>query len=65
MGAKDFSKAEKITKKQIKNNKLNSFYYVYLGGIYKQQNENKKENCYRSCSKKIKRNKIATRTVAK
>ncbi|MFN8230371.1 MAG: tetratricopeptide repeat protein [Bacteroidia bacterium] len=54
MALKDYSKAEKITKKQIKNNKLNSFYYVYLGGIYKQQNENKKEtDCYEKAIKEV------------
>ena len=41
--AKDFSKAEKITKKQLKQNKQNSFLYVYLGRIYKIEKEEKKE----------------------
>jgi tetratricopeptide (TPR) repeat protein len=54
MALKEFSKAEKITKKQIKNNKLNSFYYVYLGGVYKQQNESKKEtDCYEKAIKEV------------
>lgn len=43
IGAKDFSKAEKITKKQLKQNKNNVYLYVYLGRIYKIQNEEKKE----------------------
>jgi tetratricopeptide (TPR) repeat protein len=43
MAAKDFSKAEKITKKQLKNNKQNSYLYVYLGRIYKIQTDEKKE----------------------
>ncbi len=43
LGAKDFSKAEKITKKQLKQNKNNAYLYVYLGRVYKIQNEEKKE----------------------
>lgn len=43
LGAKDYSKAEKITKKQLKQNKQNVFLYVYLGKIYKLQNDEKKE----------------------
>lgn len=43
VGAKDLSKAEKITKKQIKQNKNNVYLYVYLGRIYKIQGETKKE----------------------
>lgn len=43
VAVKDFSKAEKITKKQLKANKFNSYLYVYLGRIYKAQNEPKKE----------------------
>lgn len=43
MGAKDYSKAEKIIKRQLKQNKQNAFLYVYLGRIYKEQNETKKE----------------------
>lgn len=51
---KDYSKAEKISKKQIKNNKPNSFYYVYLGKVYKLQNENKKEiECYEKAIKEV------------
>jgi tetratricopeptide (TPR) repeat protein len=35
IGAKEYSKAEKITKKQLKHNKQNVFLYVYLGRVYK------------------------------
>lgn len=40
---KDFSRAEKITKKQIRQNKNNVRLYVYLGKLYKLQNDTKKE----------------------
>jgi tetratricopeptide (TPR) repeat protein len=43
MAVKDFSKAEKITKKQLKRNHDNVYLYVYLGKIYKLQGEEKKE----------------------
>jgi len=43
MAFKDFSEAEKITKKQLKQNRFNVYLYVYLGRIYKAQNEEKKE----------------------
>jgi len=43
LAVKDFSKAEKITKKQLKRNKQDVHLYVYLGRIYKLQNEPKKE----------------------
>ncbi len=43
LGAKDLSKAEKITKRQLKQNKNNVYLYVYLGRIYKIQGEEKKE----------------------
>ncbi|MBX3165374.1 MAG: tetratricopeptide repeat protein [Bacteroidetes bacterium] len=43
LGAKDFSTAEKITKKLIKQNKSNATLYVYLGKIYKLQGDEKKE----------------------
>jgi tetratricopeptide (TPR) repeat protein len=43
IGAKDLSRAEKITKKQLKQNKNNSHLYVYLGRVYKLENEPKKE----------------------
>lgn len=44
LGAKDFSKAEKITRRQLKQNKENVFLYVSLGKVYKLQNEDKKAN---------------------
>lgn len=40
---KDYSKAEKITKKFLKEDKNNTFLYVRLGQIYKLQNNEKKE----------------------
>lgn len=40
---KDYTKAEKITKKQIKRNDKNVFLYVRLGKIYKLQNNTEKE----------------------
>lgn len=43
LAVKEYSKAEKIVKKQLKLNKLNVHYYVYLGKIYKLQEEPKKE----------------------
>lgn len=43
LGAKDYAKAEKITKKQIKQNRNNVFLYVYLGQIYREQGDSKKE----------------------
>ncbi|MCC6370965.1 MAG: tetratricopeptide repeat protein [Bacteroidia bacterium] len=43
LGAKEYSKAEKITKKQIKQNRNNVYFYVYLGKIYKLQEDPKKE----------------------
>lgn len=43
LAVKDFPKAEKITKKQLKQNKLNVQYYVYLGRVYKLQDDEKKE----------------------
>lgn len=43
IGAKDYTKAEKITKKQLKQNRQNVFLYVYLGRIYKIGNDEKKE----------------------
>ncbi len=54
MAVKDYSKAEKITKKQLKNNKLNTFYYVYLGSVFKEQGESKKEtDCYEKAVKEV------------
>jgi len=43
LGTKDYNKAEKITKKQLKQNKYNVQNYVYLARIYKLQNDAKKE----------------------
>ncbi len=43
VGAKEYSKAEKITKKLLKQNKADVYLYVYLGRIYKLQNDEKKE----------------------
>lgn len=43
LAVKDFAKAEKITKKQLKANKTNTALYVNLGQIYKLQNDEKKE----------------------
>jgi tetratricopeptide (TPR) repeat protein len=43
LGAKDFSTAEKITKRQLKQNKNNVYLYVYLARIYRLQNDTKKE----------------------
>lgn len=45
LAIKDYSKAEKITKKFLKEDKNNTFLYVRLGQIYKlQNNEKKKKN---------------------
>lgn len=43
LGAKDYAKAEKITKKQLKQNKLNIALYVNLGKVYGLQGDKKKE----------------------
>jgi tetratricopeptide (TPR) repeat protein len=43
---KEYDKAEKITKKQLRINKYNVQYYVYLGRLYGIQNEFKKEKEY-------------------
>ncbi|MBL7917025.1 MAG: hypothetical protein JNM96_01420, partial [Bacteroidia bacterium] len=40
---KNFERAEKITKKQIKNNKGDVTYYVQLGKVYNATNDKKKE----------------------
>lgn len=42
-GAGEYTKAEKITKKQLKHNKQNVFLYVYLGRVYKLEGDDKKE----------------------
>src|SRR6478672_1435913 len=39
---KDYSKAEKITKKQIKRNETATHLYVWLGKLYKLQNNTDK-----------------------
>lgn len=43
LGAKDFSRAEKITKKQIKTSRLEVYLNVNLGKVYKLQGDPKKE----------------------
>lgn len=43
LAVKDYSKAEKITKKQLKDNKPNVSLYVNLGKIYNLENDPKKE----------------------
>lgn len=43
MALKDYGRAEKITKKQIKRNETASYLYVSLGRIYRLQGDKKKE----------------------
>jgi len=43
IGARDFSKAEKITKKMLKANPKNSSFYIYLGKIYGLSGDAKRE----------------------
>lgn len=43
IGAKEYSKAEKITKRQLKQNKQNVFLHVFLGRVYKLEGDGKKE----------------------
>lgn len=43
LGAKDYSRAEKITKKMLKHNKQNVYLFVYLGAVYKLQNDTDRE----------------------
>ncbi|MDI1354316.1 MAG: tetratricopeptide repeat protein [bacterium] len=43
LGAKEYGKAEKITKRLLKQNKSNVFLYVYLGKVYRLQGDVKKE----------------------
>ncbi len=43
VSAGDLSKAEKITKRQLRLNKLNTYLYVYLGKVYKAQGDARKE----------------------
>jgi tetratricopeptide (TPR) repeat protein len=44
VGAKDYNRAEKITKKQLKQSPQSSTLYVNLGKLYKLQDDPKKEN---------------------
>lgn len=44
LAVKDYDKAEKVTKKQIRNNKNDVSYYVHLGKVYNLSGEKKKEN---------------------
>ncbi len=46
LAVKEYDKAEKITRKQLRINKYNVQYYVYLGHLYGLQNELKKEKEY-------------------
>ena len=46
VAVKDYDKAEKITRKQLRINKNNVQYYVYLGHLYGLQSESKKEKEY-------------------
>jgi tetratricopeptide (TPR) repeat protein len=43
LGAKDYSRAEKFTRKQLKQNPQNYYLYVNLGRIYRYQGDLKKE----------------------
>ncbi len=46
VAVKDYDKAERITRKQLRINKYNVQFYVYLGRLYALQNEFKKEKEY-------------------
>jgi tetratricopeptide (TPR) repeat protein len=46
VAVKDYDKAEKITRKQLRINKNNVQFYVYLGHLYGLQAESKKEKEY-------------------
>ena len=46
VAVKDYDKAERITRKQLRINKNNVQFYVYLGRLYALQNEFKKEKEY-------------------
>ena len=51
---KDYSKAEKITKKQLKRNEANVYLYVRLGNIYKQLgNADKEKEQYTKAIKEL------------
>lgn len=43
LGAKDYSRAEKITRRQIKQNKQEIYLYEHLGRVYRLQGDEKKE----------------------
>jgi tetratricopeptide (TPR) repeat protein len=43
VGAKDYTKAEKITRKEIKQRRYDVYLYVYLGKIYQLLHEEKKQ----------------------
>lgn len=54
VAVKDYSKAEKICKKQLKRNPQNAPVYVYLGKIYRLEEEPKKENeAYQKAVKEV------------
>jgi len=54
LAVKDYNKAEKITKKNLKQNKQSAHLYVYLGRIYKLQNDEKKEKeAYQKAIKEV------------
>ncbi len=44
VGAKDYNRAEKICKRQLKRNPQNTNLYILIGKLYKAQSEPKKEN---------------------
>lgn len=46
LGAKEYSKAEKITRRLLKQNRQNVALYVYLGRIARLENDEKKEKEY-------------------
>lgn len=54
IGAKELAKAEKITKKLIRQVRYSTPYYVYLGQIYGLEGEKKKEQeCYDKAIKEV------------
>ncbi len=54
LAVKDYGKAEKICKRQIKRSPQNASFYVHLGKVYKLQGENKKEKeSYEEAIKKV------------
>jgi len=44
VGVKDYNRAEKISKKQIKRNPQNAVIYINIAKLYKEQGDSKKEN---------------------